>query len=78
MFKQRAEPPFPMGPRGDFERGPFIFRGPDFQPPQLPQPPRAPRDGACDRKSTTLRGVRATVMSPEHNRGVLPSAAGLA
>jgi hypothetical protein len=42
MFKQRAEPPFPMGPRGDFERGPFIFRGPDFQPPQIPQPPREP------------------------------------
>jgi hypothetical protein len=46
MFKQRAEPPFPMGPRSDFERGPFIFRGPDFQPPQLPQPPREPETTA--------------------------------
>jgi hypothetical protein len=42
MFKQRAEPPFPMGPRGEFERGPFIFRGPDFPPPQPPQSPGAP------------------------------------
>jgi hypothetical protein len=46
MFKQRAEPPFPMGPRGEFERGPFIFRGPDFQPPQPPQPPGAPNTTA--------------------------------
>jgi hypothetical protein len=42
MFKQRGQPPFPMGPRGEFERGPFIFRGPDFPPPQPPQPPGAP------------------------------------
>jgi hypothetical protein len=42
MFKQRAEPPFPMGPMGQFERGPFIFRGPDFQPPQPSQQPGAP------------------------------------
>ena len=42
MFKQRAEMPFPMGPTGQFERGPFIFRGPDFQPPQVPQPPAGP------------------------------------
>ena len=30
MFKHRAEPPFPMGPMGQFERGPFVFRGPRF------------------------------------------------
>ena len=42
MFKHRAEPPFPMGPMGQFERGPFASRGPDFQPPQPPQAPGAP------------------------------------
>jgi hypothetical protein len=42
MFKHRAEPQFPMGPMGQFERGPFIFRGPNFQPPQPPQAPAVP------------------------------------
>jgi hypothetical protein len=50
MFKQRAEPPFPMGPRGEFERGPFIIpNGPGFQPPQPPAPPGAPTTTAPSR-----------------------------
>jgi hypothetical protein len=41
VFKHRG--PFPMGPMGEFERGPFVIpRGPDFQPPQPPQAPGAP------------------------------------
>jgi hypothetical protein len=42
MFRHRAEPPFPMGPMGQFERGPSVFRGPDLEPPQPPQVPGAP------------------------------------
>jgi hypothetical protein len=38
MFKHRPEPPFQMGPMGEFERGPFVFRGPNFPAP----PPGAP------------------------------------
>lgn len=41
MFKQHpGPPPFPMGPMGEFERGPFIFRGPNFPPG--PPPAEAP------------------------------------
>jgi hypothetical protein len=49
MFKHRAEPAFPMGPMGQFERGPFIFRGPNFQPQQPPQQPGAPTSPAPSR-----------------------------
>jgi hypothetical protein len=44
MFHREGPPPFPMGPRGQSERGPgAIFPGgPDFQPPQPPQSPGAP------------------------------------
>jgi hypothetical protein len=49
MFKQRAEPAFPRGPMGQFERGPFIFRGPNFQPPQPPQAPGEPTTPAPSR-----------------------------
>ena len=45
MFKHRGEPSFPMGPMGPtghFERGPFVFRGPNFPPgpppTQVPEP----------------------------------------
>ncbi len=39
MFKHRQGPPaFQMGPMGEFERGPFVFRGPNFPAP----PPGAP------------------------------------
>ena len=48
MFKHRGEPSFPMGPMGpmgptgQIERGPFVFRGPNFSPgpppTQVPEP----------------------------------------
>jgi hypothetical protein len=43
LFKQGDQPPFPMAPRGQFERGPFMIpNGPGFRPPQPPQPPQTP------------------------------------
>lgn len=52
MFKHRGEPQFPMGPpMGQVERGPFVFRGPNFPPgpppmqapePATPAPPSRP------------------------------------
>jgi len=39
----KGGPPFPMGPMGQFERGPFVFpNGPGFQRPEPPQPPQSP------------------------------------
>ncbi len=46
MFKHRADPAFPMGPMGQFERGPFVFRGPNFAPPSPPEAPGAPNQPA--------------------------------
>lgn len=45
MFKHHpGPPPFQMGPMGEFERGPFVFRGPNFpaQPPGAPGAPGTP------------------------------------
>jgi hypothetical protein len=44
MFKHRPEPAFQRGPMGEFERGPFVFRGPNFPapPPGAPGAPAVP------------------------------------
>jgi hypothetical protein len=41
MFHRGGPPPFPMGPRGQFERPAFPDR-PDFQPPEPPRQPGSP------------------------------------
>lgn len=49
QFKHAGPPPFPMGPMGpmgQLERGPFVFPGPGFPPPQPPQAPDAPTTSA--------------------------------